>query len=163
MTERLHIHISLSCIGEGNGNPHQYSCLEKPRDGGAWWAAVYGVAQSQTRLKRLSSSSSSIRVKWWKKQSWKMICITQALGLLFHTTGREPLAVFLLLGLWMINYGAEASASYRQKHSQKTTELAYPLLLHSLALTFPPYWCNFSLASFPVQSCLIHIKKNLIR
>ena len=47
-----------SCIGEGNGNPLQCSCLEKPRDGGAWWTAVYGVAQSQTRLKRLSSSSS---------------------------------------------------------------------------------------------------------
>ena len=51
-------HFSLSCIGEGNGSPLQCSCLENPRDGGAWWAAVYGVAQSQTRLKRLSSSSS---------------------------------------------------------------------------------------------------------
>ena len=57
-TERLHFHFSLSCIGEGNGNPFQCSCLEKPRDGGAQWAAVYGVAQSRTRLKRLSSSSS---------------------------------------------------------------------------------------------------------
>ena len=57
-TERLHFHFSLSCIGEGNGNPLQCSCLENPRDGGAWWAAVYGVAQSQTRLKRYSSSSS---------------------------------------------------------------------------------------------------------
>ena len=59
MTERLHSHFSLSCIGEGNGNPLQCSCLENLRDGGAWWAAVYGVAQSWTRLKRLSSSSSS--------------------------------------------------------------------------------------------------------
>ena len=57
-TERLHFHFSLSCIGEGNGNPLQCSCLENPRDGGAWWAAVCGVAQSRTRLKRLSSSSS---------------------------------------------------------------------------------------------------------
>ena len=57
-TERLHFHFSLSCIGEGNGNPLQCSCLENPRDGGAWWAAVSGVAQSRTRLKRLSSSSS---------------------------------------------------------------------------------------------------------
>ena len=47
-TEQLHFHFSLSCIGEGNGNPLQYSCLENPRDGGAWWAAVYGVAQSWT-------------------------------------------------------------------------------------------------------------------
>ena len=62
-TERLHFHFSLSCIGEGNGNPLQYSCLENPRDGGAWWAAVYGVAQSWTRLKQLGSSSSS-RVRW---------------------------------------------------------------------------------------------------
>ena len=58
MTERLHFHFSLSCIGEGNGNPLQSSCLENPRDSGAWWAAVYGVAQSRTGLKRLSSSSS---------------------------------------------------------------------------------------------------------
>ena len=50
-TERLHFHFSLSCTGEGNGNPLQGSCLENPRDGGAWWAAVYGVAQSRTRLK----------------------------------------------------------------------------------------------------------------
>ena len=59
MTERLHFHFSLSCIGEGNGNPLQCSCLGNPRDNGAWWAAVYGVAQSWTPLKRLSSSNSS--------------------------------------------------------------------------------------------------------
>ena len=59
-TERLHFHFSLSCIGKGGGNPLQCSCLENPRDGGAWWAAVYGVAQSQTRLKRLSSSSNRV-------------------------------------------------------------------------------------------------------
>ena len=50
-TERLHSHSSLSCIGEGNGNPLQCSCLENSRDGRAWWAAIYGVAQSRTRLK----------------------------------------------------------------------------------------------------------------
>ena len=55
MTERLPFHFSLSCIGEGNGNPLQCSCLENPRDRGAWWAAVYGVTQSRTRLKQLSS------------------------------------------------------------------------------------------------------------
>ena len=58
-TERLHFHFSLSCLREGNGNPLQCSCLENPRDGGAWWATVYGVAQSRTRLTWLSSSSSS--------------------------------------------------------------------------------------------------------
>ena len=60
MTERLYFHFSLSCIGEGNCSPLQCSCLENPRDRGAWWAAVCGVAQSQTRLKRLSSRSSSL-------------------------------------------------------------------------------------------------------
>ena len=58
MTERLHFPFSISCTGEGNGNPLQCSCLKNPRDGGAWWAAVYGVAQSWTPLKWLSSSSS---------------------------------------------------------------------------------------------------------
>ena len=59
MTERLHFHFSFSCIGERNGNPLQCSCLENPRDRGACWAAIHWVAKSQTRLKRLSSSSSS--------------------------------------------------------------------------------------------------------
>ena len=59
MTEWLHFHFPLSCIGEGNGNPLQCSCLENPRDRGVWWSSVFGVAQSRTRLKRLSSSSSS--------------------------------------------------------------------------------------------------------
>jgi len=57
-TERLHFHFSLSCIGEGNGSPLQCSCLENPREGGAWWTAVYGVAQSWTWLKWLSSSNN---------------------------------------------------------------------------------------------------------
>ena len=61
MTERLPFHFSLSCIGEGNGNPLQCSCLENPRDRGAWWAAVYGVTQSRTWLKWLSSSSSHFK------------------------------------------------------------------------------------------------------
>ena len=82
MTERLHFHFSLSCIGEGNGNPLQCSCLENPRDGGAWWAAACGVAQSRTRLKWFSSSSSIILLsyffgfrkrgaKWWVNSSSK--------------------------------------------------------------------------------------------
>ena len=76
-TERLHFHFSLSCIGEGSGNPLQCSCLENPRDGGAWWAAIYGVTQSRTRLKQLSSSSSSSSRKVPKgrekqRQSWAM-------------------------------------------------------------------------------------------
>ena len=74
-TEQLHFHFSLSCFGEGNGNPVQCSCLENPRDGGAWWATVYGVAQSRTRLKRLSSSSSRKQSRCpstdeWIKKLW---------------------------------------------------------------------------------------------
>ena len=61
ITERLHFHFSLSCIETEYGNPLQCSCLENPMDRGAWWAAVYGVAQSQTRLKRLSSSRRAVR------------------------------------------------------------------------------------------------------
>ena len=75
MTERLHFHFSLSCIGEGNGNPLQCSCLEDPKVGGAWWAAVYGVAQSRTGLKRLSSSRCSV---------------ASCLPLSLHTWGHSP-------------------------------------------------------------------------
>ena len=71
MTEKLHFHLSLSCIGEGNGNPLQCSCLENPKDGGAWWAVIYGVAQSQTWLKWLSSSSS-IADKISKARFWRV-------------------------------------------------------------------------------------------
>ena len=67
-TERLHFQFSLSCIGEGNGTPLQYFCLENPRDGGAWWAAIYGVAQSRTRLKRVSSSSRRV-LGYFKQQN----------------------------------------------------------------------------------------------
>ena len=66
-TEQLHFHFSLSCIGEGNGNPLQCSCLENPRDRGAWWAAVYRVTQGRTQLKRLSSSSSRADRGWSKE------------------------------------------------------------------------------------------------
>ena len=66
-TERLHFHFSLSYTGEGNGNPLQCSCLENPRNGGVWWAAIYGVTQSQTQLKRLSSSSKYILPTHFKK------------------------------------------------------------------------------------------------
>ena len=88
MTERLHFHFSLSCIGEGNGNPLQCSCLENPRDGGAWWAAVYGVAQSQTRLKQLSSSSriiasqATLPMEFSRPKDWR--------GYLFLSPGDLP-------------------------------------------------------------------------
>ena len=71
----LPFHLSLSCIGEGNGNPLQCSCVENPRDGGAWWAAVYGVTHSWTRLKRLSSSSNNIYYNCSEKSQYKCVCL----------------------------------------------------------------------------------------
>ena len=74
-TERLHFHFSLSCTGEGNGNPLQCSYLENPRDGGAWWAAVHGAAQSQTQLKQLSSSKESlVCTSHWKFPEFRKHC-----------------------------------------------------------------------------------------
>ena len=93
MTERLHFHFSLSYTGEGNGNPLQCSCLENPRDGGAWWAAIYGVAQSRTRLKQLSSSSSSIL--YWCFSFWlTSLCI---IGSSFIHLIRTDSNVFFLM------------------------------------------------------------------
>ena len=90
MTERLHFDFSLSCIGEGNGNPLQYSCLENPRDGEAWWAAVYGVAQSQTLLKRFSKDPESLPLQLidWTFKMHKIKNVTSysisVLGALSH-------------------------------------------------------------------------------
>ena len=95
MTERLHFHFSLSCTGDGNGNPLQCSCLENPGDGGAWWAPIYGVTQSRTLLKWLSSSS---RIHWtevhvknkhflelrekWKRKQKSVFCIVHWHGVM---------------------------------------------------------------------------------
>ena len=97
-TGRLHFHFSLSYIGEGNGNPLQCSCLENPRDGGAWWAAVYGVTQSRTRLKRLSSSSSHYLITehlhHFKEISYPVAVISNSLPL---PSPSQPLSYFILL------------------------------------------------------------------
>ena len=104
MTERHHFRFPLSCIGEGNGNPLQFSCLENPRDGGAWWAVVSGVAQSWTWLKRLSSSSSKLIeleevVKTWglnpfcQKHKWQ-------LNLQLISGGQSYRTESLICGIW---------------------------------------------------------------
>ena len=89
-TERLHFHFSLSGIGEGNGNPLQCSCLENPRDGGAWWAAVYGVTQSRTQLKRLIR----VRHNWateqkQQRQSLSSLSVGNGTNSLTSKTARE--------------------------------------------------------------------------
>ena len=88
-TERFHCHFSLLCTGEGNGNPLQCSCLENHRDGGAWWAAIYGVAQSRTRLKQLSRNNRS---------SYKHEC-TRFLNVCFLRVLLSPLRIVPVLHL----------------------------------------------------------------
>ena len=101
-TERLHFHVSLSCIREGNGNPFQRSCLENPRDGGAWWAAVYRVAWNRTRLKRLSSSSSSSSSRQFLvSQQFNKICqlkefLAVMLQIIFHLNAKKEVLVSLI-------------------------------------------------------------------
>ena len=85
--------LFLSCIGEGNGNPLQCSCLENPRDGGTWWAAVYGVAQSRTRLRRLSSSSSRSKAR----NEWKQKHLTQRTLPVQRPQSRTGLLFFILV------------------------------------------------------------------
>ena len=107
-TERLDFHFSLPCIGEGNGNPLQCSCLENPRDRGASWAAVYGVAQSQTRLKRLSSSSSRQKYEHTKETRIERdTCTLTFIAALFTIAGtwmqpRCPSADEWIRKLWYI-------------------------------------------------------------
>ena len=83
--EQLHSHFSLSCIGKGNGNPLQCPCLDNPRDGGAWWAAIYGVPQSRTWLKWLSSSSSSSDRLTWNHLSMPIVDTSTRKQILTHS------------------------------------------------------------------------------
>ena len=103
MTERLHFHFSLSCIGEGNGNPLQCSCLENPRDGASWWAAVYGVAQNRTQLKWLSSRRKilirNLLLIILVNESWEIILHFQSKkegGALATWPNPKPLPYFML-------------------------------------------------------------------
>ena len=108
-TEWLHFRFSLSCIGEGNGNPLQCSCLKNPRDGGAWWAAVYGVAQSRTRLKRLCSSSI-INSNMCKLHSLNTACCS--------STTRAHLRSVCSVCLSLIGKDPGAEKDWRQKRKR---------------------------------------------
>ena len=133
MTEQLHFHFSLFCIGEGKGNPLQCSCLENPRDGGAWLAAVYGVAQSQTQLKRLNSSSSRLVITFLPRSKCLLISWLQS-----------PSAVILLPKLDLITFSRNpilsflscffSSPPFIQVPKQETLKAASTLL--SLSLIF---------------------------
>ena len=100
-----------STIGEGNGNPLQYSCLENPRDRGAWWAAVYGVAQSRTRLKRLSSSNTQQldvefqRVSGGLRQDGLYLIFLCNVPSASPRSNEEPKFSYHLMGRWMDGWG----------------------------------------------------------
>ena len=137
-TEWLHFHFSLSCIGEGNGNPLQCSCLENPRDGGAWWAAIYGVAQDQTRLKQLSSSSSSSLLEkcksklqfyiishwseWWSSKN------SQTINAGGGMEKREPSCTIGGNGNWYSHYGRQYGDSFKKLGMKQPYGPAIPLL-----------------------------------
>ena len=149
--EQLHFHFSLSCIGEGNSNPLQCSCLEIPREEGASWAAVYGVAQSQTWLKQLSSSSSRpfkdfrvmainagcaqqsmhdpalLQVKLWYGKSSKKLVLWAIPNLTVRSWGNLTLQHQISSGLWNLDFSL-----LRQGHRKKPAlSMSSDLLLHS--------------------------------
>ena len=150
MTEHLHFHFSLSCIGEGNGNPPQCSCLENPRDRGAWWAAVYGVAQSRTRLKRLSSSSFTVGFPGgsvgqestcqWRYCAW--------VGKIPWRRKWQPTPVFLPGE----SYGQRSLADYspwgrKESDTAEWRNNSFPLRAVPVSLclfVFPPLYCLIS-------------------
>ena len=101
-TERLHFHFSLSCIGEGNGNPRQCSCLENPRYRGAWWAAVYGVTQSRTWLKWLSRQSCRASMTKHRQRSTKVRASQVCSSLLnMDFEAKLPRFKFWLCSYWL--------------------------------------------------------------
>ena len=131
-TERLHFHFSLPCTEEGNGNPLQCSCLENPRDGEAWWAAVYVVTQSRTRLKRLSSSSYCIPVSIAKIPDSDNTECWQGCG-----------ATRMSLHRWMQNGAAtlegSLTASYKVKHTLSIQSIIMLVDIYSKELkTYSP-------------------------
>ena len=123
MTEPLHFHFSLSCIGKGNGNPFQCSCLQNSRDGRAWWAAVYGVAHSRTQLKRLSSSSSSSRNN--KVQDGRPVVFPQTLSLSIHSLKHISMLNDTPTGTMTINIKKWAVAQFLEVPILSPEELEY--------------------------------------
>ena len=143
MTEQLHFHFSLSCIGEGNGNPLQCSCLENPRDGGAWWAAVYGVAQSRIQLKRLSSSSSSSSRDPSTWQSWLLPFACALSGTAAQKLEAVSGAPQDSSGLWLRSIGSWGSGPLAALCSSALFTRAQPAM-H--AVKVPGVW-GYSLAA----------------
>ena len=122
-----YFHFLLSCIGEGNGNPLQCSCLENPRDEGAWWAAVSGVAQSRTRLKRLSSSSSRAIMKMLVGEGWRTA---------FHREKGSMEALPLWIGSGGSNYHSNARGPWGESVGPVLPVKRLPKLIRSVLELF---------------------------
>ena len=162
MTERRHFRFSLSCIGEGNGNPLQCSCLENPRDGGAWWAAVYGVAQSWTRLKWLSSNSDYITSSWRLAVGYSfcplLMPFSEAFSISFILTllhkssdQASSLAPYWILLFW----GPRILASLRDS----TTSFHHLLKMVETLLVFAHKWLRERTTS--PNPCLQYTQQNI--
>ena len=134
-TERLHFHFSLSCIGEGNGNPFQCSCLENPRDGRAWWAAIYGVAKSQTRLSD------------WNELNWtgKTIALTRwtfvgkVMSQLFNVLSRLVIAFLPRSKRLLISWLQSPSTVILEPKKIKslTVSIVFPSICHEVMQQMP--------------------------
>ena len=167
-TERSPFHFSLSCIGEGNGNPLQCSYLENPRDRGAWWAAVYGVAQSRTRLKWLSSSSRSWTwLNNWTELNYSIVWINH--NLFSYSSVDGHLTCFTFWQLWImllrtplykfcVNICFQFSGIYLRVESLGPMHGSYARRV-TLGLTF---WGNAKLFSTTAVTFL-HFHKQYVR
>ena len=125
-TEQLHFHFSLSCIGEGNGNPLQCCCLENPRDGGAWWAAVSGVAQSRTWLKRHNSSSSSLHAP-----------LSLGLNLTIEMSSQEAVGWVLFMGCRVLWHGRVCCRHVTCVYPVRDHRIVRVRILEWVAFSFP--------------------------
>ena len=138
MTERLHFHFSLSCVGEGNGNPLQYSCLENPRDRGACWAAVDGVAESWTWLTWLSSSSSS-SISLYMDRVYVLLYIEENK---YFRNESEPADFQTMFDWWQRKLRALKMQWGEHEHCRTTLGWLLPFLPWSFT------WCFFLLFLF---------------
>ena len=150
MTEQLHFDFSLSCIGEGNGNPLQYSCLENPRDRGAWWAAVYGIAESRTRLKQLSSSSS-MHVRGSKLRLYCICAQLLSPVQLYVTPWTEAHQAALSIEFSRQEYWSGLPFPSPGDLSNPGTESACPKLADRFFTTVPPSFIDFRVNLFLLE------------
>ena len=151
-TEQLYFHFSLSCIGEGNGNPLQCSCLENPRDEGVWWAAVYGFAQSRTWLKRLSGGSSSSSMRHWLIELFHfLICFKFQMTAEWSTLSSWETSYVVVRGSALMMFTAIV-VNFRWP---ATVLLIFKALVSFAKLLEPPQHCKFISSSW--VKCIVDV------